>query len=205
MTTQDLIALSAVIVASIGVAVAVGSWLVAKAANSVNRQNSLQSIEVAERAMYLGLVERRTKWMNDFQHAFIERQNEIRDQVHLLEDKEFMGTLKWDDTLAKLRVEAGWLFDAQVTAVLSDIDAAQSQALGDYRNYVKVGGRRLEYLEVGPDSAAIGEAHQSFGLLAEHLHRYLYVGDVEKDSRGSLASLLRGRSFTKRTGWRFKV
>ena len=76
MNTADLIALGAASIAGVGLLITIAGIVVSRAANSINRNSSRQQIAVAERQLFLSLVEKRTTWMIDYTDAFMRRQRE---------------------------------------------------------------------------------------------------------------------------------
>jgi len=190
MTTADIIALGAASIAGAGLLITIAGIVVSRAANSINRNSSQQQIAVAERQMFLSLVEKRTTWMVNYTDAFIRRQREWRIQAHVMHGLAGAVDFPWEKRLYDLHVVAGWLFDQQITDDLADIDRAQSKALKDYSDWLTDGNESLPYFEPGPDAEGMELAHNALGKMNEHMNRFLYVGDIQKQPSGSAEELL---------------
>ena len=185
MTTADMIALGAASIAGAGLLITLAGTVVSRAANSINRNSSRQQIAVAERQMFLSLVEKRTTWMIDYTDAFMRRQREWRKQAHVMHGLEAATDFLWERRLYDLHVIAGWLFDQEIIDDLADIDRAQSKALMDYSDWLNQENKPLPYFEPGPDAEGIDLAHNALGKMNEHMNRFLYVGDIQmQPSRG---------------------
>lgn len=183
MTTADQIALVVAIVAGLGLVMTFAGVIISRAANAINRASGLQQIAVAERELFLSLVDGRTNWMNDYMEAFMERQNEWRLQVHRLVEGEPVEPLPWERRLRDLSMVAGWMFDQQVIDDVNTIERHQSKALDDYWAWLRQGGEKLDDLQAGPDAEGMGLAHEALGVMIEHMNRYLYVGDIQRQAR----------------------
>lgn len=190
MTTTDMIALGAASIGGVGLLITFAGIVVSRAANSINRNSSQQQIAVAERQMFLSLVEKRTTWMIDYTEAFMRRQREWRKQAHVMHGLEGACEFPWERRLYDLHVIAGWLFDQEIIDDLADIDRAQSKALMDYSIWLTQENKPLPYFEPGPDAEGMDLAHNALGKMNEHMNRFLYVGDIQKQSSGSIDGLL---------------
>lgn len=180
-----MIALAATTIAGLGLLMAFAGVIISRAANAINHSSSLQQIGVAERELFLSLVETRIAWMNDYMEAFIERQNEWRLQVHRLVANEPVGDLPWERRLMSLGMKAGWMFDQQIVDDIAIIDRHQSKALDDYWDWIREGNEKLEDHQVGPDSEGMSFAHDALGAMIGHMTRYLYVGDIQRQDSHS--------------------
>ena len=190
MNTTDMIALGAASITGVGLLITTAGIVVSRAANSINRNSSRQQIAVAERQMFLSLVEKRTAWMIDYTDAFMRRQREWRVQAHVLHGLAGATEFPWEGRLHDLHVIAGWLFDQEIIDDLADIDRAQSKALSDYSDWLTKGNRQLLYFEPGPDAEGMDLAHNALGTMNGHMNRFLYVGDIQTHPSGSTDVLL---------------
>lgn len=190
MTTTDMIALGAASIAGLSALIAFAGIVASRAANAINRSSSQQQIAVAERQMFLSLVEKRTTWMVDYTEAFIERQREWRIQAHVMHGLAPVTDYPWERRLYELHVVAGWFFDQTIIDDVSDIDRAQSKALKDYSDWLAQGNKPLQYFEPGPDAEGMDQAHNLLGRMNEHMNHFLYVGDIQMLASGSIDRLL---------------
>lgn len=179
MTVTDKIAMWAAAVASLTFLTGIAALVFTRAANAINKAASIRQIEVAERELYLSLVERRMVWMAEYEAAFIGRQIEWRQQANSYLTRVAMEA-PFERKLLRLLSEAGWLFDGEVVGLLSQIDAMQHRAHNACWEHVDGGLEQLTMNESGPDAQWIDLSHQMFGRLSEYMVKFLYVGDIQR-------------------------
>lgn len=183
MTLADQVGISAVIVGAIGALTGLVGLVIAVTANSINKAASKAQKDVAERQMYLSLIERRTKWFNEFRDAMLARQRELRNEVDAWFRK-IPRPQRWpiEHLLDSLLGEAEWLFDENVKGLAQSVLSHLDQAFVTYRDWYQA--QELSGLETDgfPEQLHISAAHEDFGRIQEAMRRYLFVGDIYQRS-----------------------
>lgn len=162
------------------------AWTVVWAQNRMAKR----AIEVQERTVYLSLIERRAKWLDDALSAWngwiAEQEAQVEALVHndeVPESPELRG-------IAHTRRQARWLFGPEIDVQLEQLE----RAVRDYSH------KRLALREIGmlaPDErqrtdTQKREAEYSKSLirmmalqasLSDHIRPYLFVGDIKAKMR----------------------
>ncbi|QQV75867.1 hypothetical protein H5J25_09580 [Sphingomonas aliaeris] len=181
MSTSDLIASGVLVTGALALLLTLAGVIVAKTANAINRSSSAQQIAVAERELYLSLVEKRWTWMSGYVEAFMERQGEWQSEAFSKANNEPFDT-KWERRLNALHLQAEWMFDGEIARRVNLIKMHQARAANDYWMWVFEGDETLFDINLPADARGIELAHEELAEMIDDMSRYLYVGDIERAS-----------------------
>ena len=176
LTTSQVIALVAIVAPAIMLVIA---WT----ANRINKKNAARQIEVAERTLYLSLVEKRSDWLEEYREAVWAREKQVEDEPLTLMSRAFPPKAEGRVALARQTRKARWLFDERVNEQIDEVARwldrkmeAQAELRTDPLSWDDAKrARDKEELMV-----AVHGLERAINDIADEMPRFMYVGDITR-------------------------
>jgi hypothetical protein len=135
--------------------------------------------KLAERKLFLDLMQRRADWYDRVKLALENRAEERRQHIEtIVTQGEVPGNPVHLLKLHQLETEASWLFSPDMLVLMARLITAEKE-VNDTQFEARQGNRDAS-MEVGNRVMALYEAQ---GKVQDYLSAYLYVGDIGKPKR----------------------
>lgn len=143
------------------------TWRVASAQRSL-----------AERKLFLDLMQRRAEWYDRVKLALEGRSQERRDHVEVIITGKMPGNPEHLSKLWQLETEAGWLFGKEMVILMANLIEADSLLYG------KMMAAREGDFEAAKECGTLAwDVSNKQSRVQDYLGDYLYVGDIGRPKR----------------------
>lgn len=134
--------------------------------------------KLAERKLFLDLMQRRAEWYEQVKEALVGRSHERVLQIEIILNGSMPDNPAHLSKLWQLESEAGWLFGKEMVALMASM-IQKDGILNDHMMKARMGEKQAA-MECNQWAWDVSNAQSS---VQDYLAKYLYVGDIGKPKR----------------------